>query len=348
LANAERLYTAVNESYEALYGNKQGLDWITKSKQRISDVTKFYPVALNPLLDQLQSAYFQLEDAAYQLRDYREKIEFNPNKLDQLEQRLQLIHSLKRKYGETVEKIIEYAASIRVKVDNLEQQEERIASLTHEKNKIELELREVANALTAIRLVTAKQLSTSLMENLKDLHMDKTIFTVEHVLTSGQWPSEGVDRMEFMIAPNPGEPLKSIARIASGGELSRIMLALKSLFVAVDHVPVLIFDEVDTGVSGRAAQAIAEKMAALAKHAQVFSVTHLPQVACMADHHYAIEKRVHVDRTYTLVTPLEQPDRINELARMLGGVEITESAIQHAQEMLNLATVHKANWNEGR
>jgi DNA repair protein RecN (Recombination protein N) len=153
--------------------------------------------------------------------------------------------------------------------------------------------------------------------------------------------ASGIDEAAFLIAPNPGEPLKPLNKIASGGEMSRIMLALKTIFASIDLVPVLVFDEVDTGVSGRAAQAIAEKMARLSGQCQVFSITHLPQVACMADHHYEIRKNIIAERTSTVVTELIAETRIEELARMLGGVEITEKTRHHAQEMLDLAYKQK-------
>jgi DNA repair protein RecN (Recombination protein N) len=344
LSNAERLYSAASDGYESLYGNKQSLELVSKAVQRLSDIAKYDPTILSPLLEQMQSAYYQLEDAAYQLRDYRESIEFNPDKLETIEQRLQTLHALKRKYGESAEDIITYAAKIKTELDTLDNQEELITELTKRLADLEKELRVKAQALSQARHAASQRLSAQLMEHLKDLHMERTRFEV--VLRSGEgaWRADGWDHAEFMIAPNPGEPLRGLAKIASGGELSRIMLAMKSIFASVDQVPVLIFDEVDTGVSGRAAQAIAEKMARLANRVQVFAITHLPQVACMADAHYAIEKKVRGDRTFTEVTALDLGSRTEELARMLGGVEVTDTTLKHAQEMLALAESRKSAW----
>jgi DNA repair protein RecN (Recombination protein N) len=344
LSNAERLFAAVNESYEALYGNKKGLDEVARALQRMVDIQKYDQATLGPIVDQMQSAYYQLEDATFQLRDYREAIEFNPDKLEQLEQRLQLIHNFKRKYGESIPDILAYAAKIRKELDELDVQEERITELTEQQAALLSQLNVAAEELSVARRQVASQLAAALMEHLADLHMDKTRFEVELQTRPGHWAAEGIDQAEFMIAPNPGEPLRPLAKIASGGEMSRIMLALKSIFAVVDRIPVLIFDEVDTGVSGRAAQAIAEKMARLAQHAQVFAITHLPQVACMADAHYAIEKKVHEGRTFTEVTHLNLVARKFELARMLGGVEVTETTLHHAQEMLVLAESRKVGW----
>jgi len=344
LANSERLFAAANDAYEALYGGKRGLDSVTRAMQRMSDIAKYDPAALQPLVEQMQSAFYQLEDAAYQIRDYREKIEFNPDKLERIEQRLQTLHSLKRKYGDSAEDILAYAAKIKAELDNVDHQEERIAELTAKLEGLERELRTRAEALTKARRAAAETLSARLMDHLKDLHMEKTRFEVELRSADGGFRPDGWDTAEFLIAPNPGEPLRGLAKIASGGELSRIMLAMKSIFASVDRVPSLIFDEVDTGVSGRAAQAIAEKMARLASQVQVFAITHLPQVACMADAHYAIEKKVKGERTFTEVNALDEAHRTAELARMLGGVEVTDTTMRHAQEMLALADDRKSAW----
>lgn len=342
LSNAERLYAAASESYEALYGGKRGLEAISKAMQRIADIAKFDEATLGPLQEQISSAYYQLEDAAFQLRDYREGIEFNPERLEQIEQRLQTLHTLKRKYGDGIEDILAYGAKMKEELDRFENQDERIEALTASLARLEAELRARAAELSETRRQAADRLASRLMEHLKDLHMEKTRFEVVLASSDGAFKADGWDQAEFMIAPNPGEPLRGLAKIASGGELSRIMLAMKSIFAAVDQVPTLIFDEVDTGVSGRAAQAIAEKMADVAGGVQVFAITHLPQVACMADAHYAIEKKVKGERTFTEVSALDARARTEELARMLGGVEITETTLQHAQEMLALAESRKS------
>ncbi|WP_309118749.1 DNA repair protein RecN [Paenibacillus sp.] len=344
LANSERLFAAANDAFEALYGGKRGLDSVTRAVQRMSDISKYDPDSLQPLVEQMQSAFYQLEDAAFQIRDYREKIEFNPDKLERIEQRLQTLHSLKRKYGDSAEDILAYAAKIKKELDDVDNQEERIAELSARLGDLTATLRTRAEALTRARRAAAETLSRKLMEHLKDLHMEKTRFEVELRSNEGAFRPDGWDTAEFLIAPNPGEPLRGLAKIASGGELSRIMLAMKSIFAAVDRVPSLIFDEVDTGVSGRAAQAIAEKMARLAGQVQVFAITHLPQVACMADAHYAIEKKVKGERTFTEVNALGAGERTAELARMLGGVEVTDTTMRHAQEMLALADSRKSGW----
>lgn len=344
LSNAEKLHQSASHAYDCLYGNGKALESVGKAIQRLSEIAKYDEKTLSPLLEQLQSSYYQIEDASYQLRDYKENIEFNPDRLDRIESRLQSISALKRKYGETVDDVLGHAERMKDELDRLDNHEERIASLEKEQEGLLNEMRVLAGKLSDKRQEAAARLSRELTEHLKDLHMEKTKFEVALASTGERWMKDGTDTAEFLISPNPGEPLRSLHKIASGGELSRIMLALKSIFARVDRVPVLIFDEVDTGVSGRAAQAIAEKMAWLAGTTQVFSITHLPQVACMADAQYAIVKTVQDERTFTQIHRLDDSDRAKELARMLGGVEVTGTTLQHAQEMLALAQDRKTAW----
>jgi DNA repair protein RecN (Recombination protein N) len=199
----------------------------------------------------------------------------------------------------------------------------------------------------------AEKLAADIEVELRELQMERTQFRVQlerihdekGIELEGRkvrFTRDGIDQVEFLMAPNPGEPLRGMSKIASGGELSRIMLAMKTIFARVDQIPVLVFDEVDTGVSGRAAQSIAEKMSLLSRDCQVFSITHLPQVACMADVHFAIHKEVDHERTFTRVQDLQENERIEELARMLGGVEITETTLRHAREMISLADEKKS------
>ncbi|MVP00144.1 DNA repair protein RecN [Paenibacillus lutrae] len=356
LANAEKLYKNVAASYDTLYGNNSGLDSIGKSIARIQDVASIDKTGIAPLLEQMQNAFYQLEDAAYQLRDYRDEVEFNPERLDEIELRLDLIASLRRKYGDTITEILAYSDKISGELATIENKDEIIQKL---QDKLAAETSQLAKAaldLSKRRSKIAGRLAQEIETELRDLHMERTQFRVQvaHIeaanaqaglaLDNGsvKFTRDGIDQVEFLMAPNPGEPLRGLSKIASGGELSRIMLAMKSIFARLDRIPVLIFDEVDTGVSGRAAQAIAEKLSVLSVSCQVFSITHLPQVACMADVHFYIHKEVEGERTYTRVTDLSRRGRVEELARMLGGVEVTETTLHHAQEMLALADEQKS------
>lgn len=357
LGNAEKLYQNVNDSYEALYSNGKALDLLRKALQKLQDVASYDPGKLQPLYEQMQTAFYQLEDAAYQLRDYREQIEFNPARLDQIEERLSLIASLRRKYGENVEEILAYLHRVEQELAALDHKEERLQELEARLAGKQAECAALGRELSALRKLAGVRLAEQIEAELKELHMERTQFHVsisrledsKGVLVDGamvRLTRQGIDQVEFLIAPNPGEPLRGLGRIASGGELSRIMLAMKSIFAKMDQIPVLVFDEVDTGVSGRAAQAIAERMARLSGGCQVFSITHLPQVACMADAHYYISKAVEGERTFTKVSDLSEAERTTELARMLGGVEITETTLDHAREMLALAAARKSAYEK--
>ncbi|MFC4808401.1 DNA repair protein RecN [Paenibacillus sp. GCM10023250] len=332
------------EAYSLLNGNK-GLDAISKAVGKVTDIREYDPQVLDPLLEQLQSAFFQLEDAVFQLRDYRDGVESDPERLTLIEDRIDLINSLKRKYGESIPDILAYLGNIQAETDKIENRDEHLARLQQELVKHQTDCMALGVQLSGLRRKAAERLATAIESELRQLQMDRTTFRVlleqSPVGEGYKLHSNGIDEAVFLIAPNPGEPLKPISKIASGGEMSRIMLALKTIFASIDEVPVLIFDEVDTGVSGRAAQAIAEKMARLSSQCQVFSITHLPQVACMAEHHYEIRKTIVSERTSTRVTELSHSNRIEELARMLGGVEVTEKTRHHAQEMLDLAYKQK-------
>ncbi|OUM96856.1 MAG: DNA repair protein RecN [Thermobacillus sp. ZCTH02-B1] len=344
LANAERLMQNAAEAYDLIYG-RSGLDALARAIARLEDIRR-YDASVGPLLDQLQSAYYQAEDVAHQLRDYRDRIEADPERLAEIEDRLDLLGRLKRKYGERIEDILAYRDQIAAAVDTMENRDEHLLRLREEERKLRDEARRLALALSEQRRLAADRLAKEIEGELKELHMERTTFRVQLEQPAGEdgepkLGPNGIDEAMFLFSANPGEPPKPLAKIASGGEMSRIMLALKTVFAAIDGVPVLVFDEVDTGVSGRAAQAIAEKLSKLSRRCQVFAITHLPQVACMADHHYGIRKSTAGERTTTTVEPLEGAGRVEELARMLGGVEVTDRTRHHAQEMLDLAARKK-------
>ncbi|GIO42939.1 DNA repair protein RecN [Paenibacillus apis] len=351
LSHSEKMMDSVSQAYDLLYGS-QGLEAVAKAISRLNEVSSFDRTSMEPLLEQLQTAYYQLEDAAFGLRSYREQIEFNPERLEEVEDRLDLISTMRRKYGDSIEGILEYYDKIRRETDTLENKDELLEKLQAQREQLLKQLLKEAAELSKVRQLKARELAEQIEHELKELQMGRTSIQVKlglHEDPHGvEWEGrkvrpgkQGMDTAEFLISPNPGEPLRPLSKIASGGELSRIMLALKSIFARHDDVPVLIFDEVDTGVSGRAAQSIADKLFRLSRSCQVFSITHLPQVACMADGQYLIEKVVDGDRTMTRVEELNEDGRVRELARMLGGVEITEKTTHHAHEMLNLARAQK-------
>lgn len=348
LMYAGKRLDAVSEAYSLLYGGK-GVDAISKAIAKLIDIQTYDTAMLSPMLEQLQSAFYQAEDAAFQLRDYRDGIDSDPDELAQVEDRLDLINGLKRKYGETIPDILAYLDKTTIDRDKIENRDQLLEQLREQEGQLYNQALSLAKELSHLREHASKRLAEAIEKELGQLQMPSTKFSVQLAPSTSNSGEEkqvrlhhnGMDEAVFMLSTNPGEPLKPLNKIASGGEMSRIMLALKSIFAEIDQVPVLIFDEVDTGVSGRAAQAIAEKMSQLSLKCQVFSITHLPQVACMADHHYEISKQVVGSRTSTSVAELIGTIRIEELARMLGGVEVTEKTRHHAQEMLDLALRQK-------
>jgi DNA repair protein RecN (Recombination protein N) len=355
LSYAEKLFDAANTSYDLLYGgSKSGqavLDHLNKAIHEVEGVVR-YDERLAAVLELMQTALYSVEEASHTLRGYREEIEFNPVRLAQIEERLNLLRRLRKKYGDSVEEILGLAIRLEQDIDALEHHEENLERLTREVDRTGAVLAKRAVSLSKARRGAAEKLSEAVTAELAGLMMPKTQFVIsftqiqeEEGLVIGSRRvhvnESGIDRVEFLFSPNVGEPLRPLGKIASGGELSRTMLALKTILADVDNVGTLIFDEVDTGISGRAAQAVAEKLALIAKHRQVICVTHLAQVASMADTHYLIQKSQTAERTRTDVMVLEPKQRVDEVARMLSGSELTETTLRHAEEMLERARTFK-------
>ncbi|MGA8941756.1 MAG: DNA repair protein RecN [Thermoactinomyces sp.] len=339
LSHAEKLIMHGAQAYESLNGDQGGLNLIQEAISHLEQIAEV-DNSLQNILELAQTAYYQLEEVSRAIAVYKDDFEFDPERLYEVEERLHLIRQLKRKYGDRIEEILAYGKQVEKEIHVLENHEEKEAELVHKLDQLREQLKKLAYQLTQERKKAAVQLKNRVEAELKDLNMGSTVFHVAFLHEPHQkqrFYSNGQDKVEFQIAPNPGEPLKPLARIASGGELSRLMLALKCIFAEVDQVHTLIFDEIDTGVSGRTAQAIAEKIAFLSRKYQVLCVTHLPQVACMADCHLYISKEVLQAKTRTRVEKLDREGRTLELARMLGGVEVTSTTLNHAREMLRLA-----------
>jgi DNA repair protein RecN (Recombination protein N) len=338
LAHAERLLQNAADAFQVLYGENQGAECINRAIRDLEEIVK-YDDSLEPVLEMVQSAYYQVEEASRQLGRYQDDLEFDPGRLSQVEERIKVIDQLKRKYGETIPEILAHGQRVEQELNELLHRDEKKETLEMERAELLNFLTEKADQLSALRKEAAALLEERVEKELHDLNMSGTRFAVSFSEIEGEpaFTATGKDRVEFLISPNRGEPLRPLVKIASGGELSRIMLALKTIFSDVDQVETLIFDEIDTGVSGRAAQAIAEKIAKLSRNTQVLCVTHLPQVACMADVHFHIFKETEEEKTRTRVKLLSDDGRTVELARMLGGVEVTDTTRDHAREMLRLA-----------
>ncbi|WP_054949529.1 DNA repair protein RecN [Numidum massiliense] len=344
LAHAERLSAHLQEAYFRLQGEGGALDDVGEALTQIEAAIS-YDTALQSELEPIKNAFYLLEDAILSLRRKVDAYVFDPKELNEVELRLSLIDQLKRKYAATLEEIVAYGEEAERELGVLQNKETHQHALGERLEALRRELAVKARQLTAIREQAAAVLEREVEGQLRDLRMKNTqfriVFTSPEEEAARAFGVDGWDQLLFALSTNPGEPVKPLAKIASGGELARVMLALKTVFNEVDAVETLIFDEVDTGVSGRAAQAIAEKMVHVASGRQVLCVTHLPQVACMADRHYYIEKQVAEDSTVTRVQPLKKQGRVDELARMLGGVEVTRKTKQHAAEMLRLAAARK-------
>jgi DNA repair protein RecN (Recombination protein N) len=296
---------------------------------------------LTSALELCEAGRAQIDEAAREIAAYHERIEFDPQRLEQIGDRLDLIQKLKKKYGDTIDAVIAFGANAAAGLDRMERSVEEIEQLRREVQSIKTGLTAQAKELTRKRAVVAKDLEKKVESELGHLGMKKTKFTVMITQQTGgdtldgrKAGPRGADRVEFLISPNPGEEPRPLAKIASGGELSRIMLALKTILVEADSIPTLVFDEVDAGIGGAVAEEVGKKLRKVAARRQVFCITHLPQIASMAGSHYGVSKFVKKDRTDTEVRLLEKNERVDEIARMLGGKTITDATIKHAAEMI--------------
>lgn len=341
LTNFEKLFSSLNTTYEALQGEQKGLDWVGLALSNL-DEAQTIDEELKEIYSIVSNSYYQLEDIVHTLREKLDELEYDPNRLNEIENRLNIIHQMKRKYGDSIEAILEYCAKIDDEIEMITNRESHIETLNKKLVSIEKDLLVEANHLTSLRKNAAEKLTEAIHKQLKDLYMDKTVFEVKFFEQDNiEFQPDGIDKIEFYMSTNPGEPLKPLAKIASGGELSRIMLALKTIFSQHQGVTSIIFDEVDTGVSGRVAQTIGEKIYRISVNSQVLSITHLPQVAALCDHHFFIRKEIKEQRTITSIQQLSECERIEEIARMISGSHITTATEEHAKELLDLAHQYK-------
>ncbi|MEP6754597.1 MAG: DNA repair protein RecN [Chthonomonadales bacterium] len=331
LANSQRLVEAAEIALAALGGEEGASGGLAAAARKLQDAATIDP-SLGEISDRVISAVVELDEAARDLARYRDGIEQDEAALDQIETRLERIRTLKRKYGEDIPAILAYADEIAIKVDLAQNGEERSSELAAALSQAQSKLTEVCAKLSATRRASATDFASKTMHELNDLAMERARFDVQ--IDSCEPTERGADSVEFLIAPNPGEPLRPLARIASGGEVSRVMLAIKSAMAGKEALPTMVFDEIDVGVGGRTATTIADKLAALSNRAQIICITHLAQIAGRSNKHFYIEKSVEMDRTETKVRQLSEEDRVTEIARMLGGSSITHAVLQHAQELL--------------
>ncbi len=338
LSNAERLAVLADEAYQCLY-NSDGaiLSQLARVESWVAELVRTDD-RMKDMAEICSGAAAQLREIAGRLRDYKEGIEYDPKRLEQIEDRLHLIASLKKKYAPVLEAILAFHQKAQDDLAILSTRDERLKTLQSALEEGRSKCADRAKRLTKERVRAARSLEKKVEHELAQLKMGRTTFEIRIESREGMddFGPTGADAIEFLIAPNPGETPKPLARIASGGELSRIMLSLKSILAAVDRVPTLIFDEVDAGIGGGVAEVVGQRLKELARHRQVLCVTHLAQIASQAATHFTVEKMVSDGRTVTKVKKLEKDDRVEEIARMLGGRELTTTAFKHAREMLDL------------
>lgn len=342
LRNAEKFLDAVAGADYALNGDDSGggaLSALRQAQDALSGV-RHLDDAFGQLYERLGEAYSEVYDIAATVEDKRGELDVSPGELDRVESRMDLLYRLKKKYGATVEDMLDYQARCEAELAQIEDAGDTLARLEQALSKAEREARQAAQALSDARKAAAEQLTAQILTELQQLDMGKIRFAVD--FAEKPLDSDGMDTVRFLMSANVGEELRPIHKIASGGELARIMLAMKNVLSEQDHVGTMVFDEVDTGVSGRAAQKVAEKMARISRRKQVLCVTHLPQLAAMADTHFSVEKGERDGRTYTEVRRLDREQRRRELARLTGGSHVSQTMLDGAEELLVQAEKFRA------
>jgi len=353
LANAEKLASLTDDAIHALAGGDDGetaaADLLARAAKAIAGLAKI-DASLEPKREQLQTLSEQFKDLAAELEDYREDIEFNPKRLDQVEERLELISRLKRKYGDTLEAVLAFGERAQAERDTLTHSSERIAELEKKESALLRRIGQLGVKLSEARRAAGQALARGIEAELADLKMERARFAAEAHWQDAEdgapaagravaFDVTGLDKVEFLVAPNVGEGLKPLVKIASGGETARLMLALKGVLARADQTPTLIFDEIDQGIGGRVGTIVGRKLWGLARSHQVLCITHLPQLAGFGDQHFKVEKQIVGDRTLTHVRALSAEERVGELAQMLGGAG--EKARESAEEILALVQGEK-------
>jgi len=345
LQNLGRLQENADTAYSALYDSPQSaVAQVRLAVKRLDDLCRIDP-SLSGLGEHLQSADASLKEAAYALRDYLSGLEANPGRLEEIENRLAHLEKLKRKYGSSVAEILDFLSGVRAQIEAVEHAGERMDELRAQREHKAREYEQAAAALSALRQAAARRLEKNVEAELASLAMDRTTFRIE--IGAVAWSAYGADRIEFLVSPNLGEAPKPLDKVASGGEISRIALALKTCLAGSaesrdDSAPprTLVFDEVDAGIGGSAAEGVGRRLKKLAAANQVLCVTHLPQIASFADHHYCVEKRETKGRTVAAIEELDRQGRTREIGRMLSGHELTPEALKHAERLIRGAVSH--------
>lgn len=340
LSNSEKINKTLINTYNILHGDNNSLfDNLAIVIRELRGIEKHMNKIKN-ISDSLDEAYYIIEENVDNIRKIKDEMYFDENELEYINSRMFLINSLKKKYGDNIDEVLKYLDNIKKQYDEYSNCTELLIKYNNELIEIETQMRELANEIHIIRDKAAQELEIKIKNELDYIGLEKSTFKII-VEVDENLSINGYDKVEFYISTNPGEPLKSLEKVVSGGELSRIMLALKTVFVDKDNIPTVIFDEIDTGISGRVAQSVAEKMYEVSKKHQVFCVTHLPQIASMSDNHYLVSKNVQNGKTFTDIKKMDIAQKELEIARMIGGTEVTKLTLEHSKEMIKLASLKK-------
>jgi DNA repair protein RecN (Recombination protein N) len=346
ISNSENIKKVLSNSYERLYNGEENTSSIFDSIgiiiKELGSIEK-HSEEIMKIKNSLEEMYYSLEQNIADIRNIKDNIEFDDSELEYINNRLYTIDSLKKKYGKTIEDITNYKEKIIKEYEELIHSSEIIGELEKTRSEAYIKVIQYAEKIHQIREKISKSLESKVLHELKYIGLEKSIFKVNIKFEEEAVSENGADRVQFFITTNPGEPLRPLEKVVSGGELSRIMLALKTVFVDKDNIPSVIFDEIDTGISGRVAQSVAEKLYNISNKHQVFCVTHLPQIACMSDIHYLVEKKVIGNKTYTYVNRMSLEDKEKSIAMMIGGSEVTKLTLENAKEMIRLADGKKKN-----
>lgn len=343
LSNIQEMFEYINGSYDLLYKKEGNIcESIVGVEENLTKAGEL-DSNLSENISLIGEARTLIEEAVLFLREYKDTLEYEPSELDEIQDKLNKINILKRTYGENIQKILEYKVQIETKINLIDNFDEKIKSIKDGLNESKKKYEELALKVRQIRKEKAKSLCEEIKSNLELLSMKDTDFSIKFtdLADDMQFGENGIDDVEFLISTNNQESLKPLDKIASGGEISRIMLSIKSVLSEIDHTPTMIFDEIDSGISGRTAQVVAKQMWDLSKRHQILAITHLPQIASMADSNYLIEKKHRNSVVYTSFKKLDEDERISELARMLGGITITQNTKIHASEMFSQAKNYK-------
>jgi DNA repair protein RecN (Recombination protein N) len=337
LQNVQKLQESAGTAYDAVYESPESAVALARIASKRVDELYRIDATLDGLREHLKSAELSLQEAAYALRDYLSRLEANPGRLEEVETRLETIARLKRKYGQSIAEILAFLAEVRGQIAGVESAGARMEALRKEQKRLAAEFGKLARGLTEARKSAARRLETRVEAELAQLAMERTVFRV--AMTEAAWSPAGADRVEFLVSPNVGEEPRPLEKVASGGEISRLALALKTCLAGpkTSVVRTLVFDEVDTGVGGSAAEGVGRRLKKLAAANQVLCVTHLPQIASFADHHYRVEKQESRGRTVAVIEELDAAARTREVGRMLSGQKLTPEAIKNAEQLIKMS-----------